>query len=360
MTARFRWCAALAVFLICNARGEDEPAGSVLVTTQVPRLGTIADVVTAYGTATRAADGGMTISLPADGRVMHVTVAAGEPVRRGQALMEFRLSAASTVAYAQAASAVKLAKLEQERYARLLSQQLATRDQVAQADKALGDAEAALDALDAEQGGHSDQVIVAPFDGVVGAIAVSQGDRVAAGAALITLTRNGGLLVTAGVEPADRGRIRPGQRAHLTPLSSGSPAAGGAVLRVARVLNPKTRLVDVDITPTGEVLQGEVFRADIEAAQLKGWLVPRDAVLSDDDGEYLFQVQDGKAQRVAVKRTGGNDDISVVDGPVDPKRPLVTAGNYQLSDGAALRESDGAPAAPEAAEPPVSSKTKGK
>lgn len=354
MTARFRCYAALALLCFCNAEGAEEASGTVLVGTQTPRFGTMADIVTAFGAAVRAPDGGMTLSLPADSRVMRIAVNAGEAVQRGQALMSLRLSAAAASTYAQAASAVKLAKLEQERYARLLSQQLATRDQVAQAEKALGDAEAALAALDAEQGGQPDQVIAAPFAGVVGSIPVSQGDRVAAGAALITLTRAGGLVVTAGVEPAERGRIKAGQHVHLTPLSRGVPATHGTVVRVARMLNPKTRLLDVDVAPVGELLQGEAFQADIEAAQLKGWLVPRDAVLRDDEGDHLFQVQDGKAQRVAVRRLGGDGDISVVDGPLDAKRPLVISGNYQLSDGAAVRQGEGPQAAAAAA--PASSR----
>jgi len=342
---RYRWHLVLAGLVCFNPAHADEAPGSVLVKTELPRRGAIADVVTAYGTASRAVDGGMTLSLPFDGRVIRVGVAPGQSVRRGQTLLEFRLSAASTSAYAQAVSAVKLARLEQERYARLLEQQLATRDQVAQAEKTLGDAEAALAALDAEQGGKPDQNIAAPFDAVVGAIAVSQGDRVPAGTALITLTRNGGLLVTAGVEPADRSRVKPGQHVRLEALSGGGPAVRGTIIRVARMLNPKTRLVDVDIAPAGELLQGEYFRADIETRESKGWLVPRDAVLSDGEGAYVFQAVDGKALRVPVQRVGGNNDVSVVDGAVDPAHPLVTVGNYQLSDGAALRLEDAAPAA---------------
>ena len=357
MIARIHRYAAVAAFLLCGAKGAEEIPASVLVTTQAPQRGAIADIVTAYGTAMRAFSGSMTLSVPSDGRVMRIDVAPGETVRLGQALLQFRLAAAATSTYAQAASAVKLAKLEKERFARLFAQQLATRDQLAQADKVLGDAEAALAALDSEQGGKSDQVVAAPFDGVVSAIPVSQGDRVPAGAALVTVTRTGGLLVTAGVEPADRGRIRAGQRVRLEPLSGGAQSVKGTVARVAHVLNPKTRLVDVDVVAAGDLLQGEAFRADIEAGELKGWLVPRDAVLSDEQGDYLFQARDGKAVRVAVRRLGGTDAVSVVDGPIDPQRPLVTSGNYQLSDSAALRESETAPGDGAA---PVSPKAKEK
>ena len=80
---------------------------------------------------------------------------------------------------------------------------------------------------------------------------------------------------------------------------------------------------------------------------MQGWLLPRDAVLEDEQGAYLFQVADGKAVRVNVKRIGGNDDTIVVEGPLDPARPVVTVGNYQLADGMTVRQ-DEAPAAADA------------
>ena len=80
--------------------------------------------------------------------------------------------------------------------------------------------------------------------------------------------------------------------------------------------------------------------------ELKGWVVPRDAVLSDAQGEYLFQVAGSKAVRVRVKRIGGDDNNSVVEGALDPARPLVTLGNYQLNDGGAVRLSAAAARTP--------------
>jgi len=334
-----RRCAAgvATLLLSCVACAEDAPA-SVLVKTQAPRRGVLPDIVTAYGMANPAINGGMTLSVQAEGRVMRIDVAAGQTVRAGQVLLDFRLSAAATSTYEQALSALKLAQQQQARTARLLAQQLATGDQAAQADKAVSDAQAALTALEKENGGKPQQLIAAPFDGVVSAIRVSQGDRLQPGAALVTLTRRNGLVVTVGVEPSQRARLKIGQPVRLEPLTEGEPALNGTLIRVDHLLNPKTRLIDADVAVAGELLQGEVFRARIQTGELKGWVVPRDAVLGDARGDFLFQAADGKAVRVAVRRLGGDDDTSVVDGPLDPGRPLVTLGNYQLSDGAALRQ----------------------
>lgn len=342
----------------CSKESPPAESASVLVQTQPPQRGALPETITGYGTATPAINGGMTLSVQAEGRVMRILATPGEAVHAGQGLLEFHLSAAASSTYEQAVSALKVAQQEQARTARLLAQQLATSDQQAQADKAASDARAALTALEQESGGKPLQTIAAPFDGVVSAIPVAQGDRVQPGAALVTVTRNSGLVVTVGVEPSLRGRLKLGQPVTLTPLAGGEAVLQGKLSRIDRALNPKTRLIDADVSVAGEMLQGAAFRAAIQTGELRGWLVPRDAVLGDEQGDYLFQVADGKAQRVAVRRLGGGDDISVVDGPLDPQRPLVTVGNYQLSDGAAVRQdepagkSEGAAGKPDAANRP--------
>jgi membrane fusion protein (multidrug efflux system) len=330
---------SLAVCAAPTAPAEEKP--SVLVQTQTPVRGSIPDTVIAYGSAVPAANGGMTLSVQSEGRVLKLFVTAGEAVHVGQRLLDFEISAAARSAYDQAVSALKLARDERTRTARLLAQQLATRDQLAKADKALTDAEAALSALQQEYGGQPRRTLVAPFDGIVSAIPVAQGARVQPGTALMTLIRRDGLVVTVGVEPGQRHRLRLGQPAQLETLGSSAGAASGKLVRIDNVLNPTTRLVDADVAVAGTLLQGEAFRVRIELGRIQGWLVPHDAVLSDTQGAYVFQVAGDKAVRVAVKLLGSDGTTSVVEGPIDAKRPLVTQGNYQLSDGMAVRRNGG-------------------
>jgi RND family efflux transporter MFP subunit len=315
----------------------DEPA-SVAVQTEAPRKGAVPDILVAYGTAAPALDGGMTISLQQDGQVMAIAVTPGESVQAGQRLLEFGASASASSTYRQAVSALALARTQRAHTAQLLDQRLATRDQLAQADKSVSDAQATLDALRREGAGSAEQALTAPFDGIVATIPVAQGDRVAAGTPLLTLTRRDGLVVTVGIEPADHARVRPGQPVTLQALDGGPPLTG-QVLRVDAALNPKTRLLDADISvPTGAVISGEAFRAGIQVGQLLGWVVPHDAVLSDAKGDYVFQVNAGKAARVDVKLAGNAGTADVVDGPIDAGRKLVVQGNYQLDDGTVVHD----------------------
>ena len=312
----------------------------MLVKTTLPHRGQVPDVLVAYGTAAPALDGGMTLSLPQEGRVLGIAVTPGEQVRKGDRLISFGASAAVSSTYQQAVSALTLARTQRTHIAQLLAQQLATRDQLAQAEKALADAQSALDALRREGAGQAKQDLVAPFDGIVAIIPVAVGDRTQPNAPLLTLTRLDGLVVTVGIEPAERARVAAGQTVQLQPLAGGADLAGH-VIRVDGVLNVKTRMVDADIAvPVGAVLSGEAFRAAITVGAFTGWLVPHAAVLTDATGAYVFQVDAGKAVRVDVAVAGRSDDTDVLTGTLDPAHKLVVDGNYQLDNGAAVREDD--------------------
>jgi membrane fusion protein (multidrug efflux system) len=338
----------LVLLLLAWTALADEPP-SVAVQTEAPREGVVPDLVTAYGSAMPALDGGMTLSLQQDGRVLAIAVTPGETAHAGERLLDFGASAAAVAVYQQAVNALSAARQQRSHAAQLLAQQLATRDQQAQADKTVADAQATLDALQREGADRSSQTLTAPFDGIVATIPVAPGDRVQPGATLMTITRLDGLVVTVGIEPGARARVRSGETVHLTPMAGG-PGLDGRILRLDGMLNPRTRLVDADVSvPAGSVISGAAFRADIKVGELKGWIVPHDAVLTDATGSYLFQVAAATASRVPVTVLGAAGADDVVQGSVDPKRPVVVQGNYQLSDNMPVRATE-APAPPNAAQ----------
>ena len=326
----------------CGGNATDAEAGekiSAAVTTQAVRQGSLADVVSAYGTAAPALDAASTLSIQAEGAVTQFDVTAGTAVHRGQRLLTFTLSPAAVAAYQQAHTALNVAQAAREHAAQLLAHQLATRDQLAQADKAASDARSALDALRIQQGDGRTMELRAPFDGIVSSIAATRGDTLQPGAPLLSLARGGGLLVSVGVELDPSHAPVPGDKVTLVPLGAGAPVTG-VVKRVAAMLDPRTHLQNADITPGGPVIAGMGYRADITVGQWHGWLIPRDALVQDDTAWQVFQVAGGKAVKVSVTLVGESDTVSVVTGALDARRPLVVVGSTQLEDGMAVRTTE--------------------
>jgi len=327
------------------------PQPSVLIQTQAPHQGSLPRVLTAYGSVQPSPDGGSeALSFLRAGQVTRVTVVQGQLVHRGQPLLMVSADPAALAAYQQATSAMTLAKGERARMAQMLAQHLATRDQLAQADKAVADAQATLDALKTAGGGSIEQTLAAPFDGVVSALMAAPGARIAAGAPLVTIGRAGRLVASIGVEPSQRSQLAPGQPAQIEPLDGGTPSLG-SVLSIGGLLDPQTRLLPVLVAlapsdsqtnkgqtgATADLLPGSPVRAVVQIGEMRGWLVPRNAVLTDAKGMYLFQVNDTKAARVDVRVVGTAGGTTVVDGPLDGGRALVVSGNAQLQDGGLVR-----------------------
>nr|WP_208413614.1 efflux RND transporter periplasmic adaptor subunit [Sphingomonas leidyi] len=333
--------ALAAVLAACGGgRPDDRAEPSALVTVVRPVQGSLPMLVEAYGTAAAAGNGQQTISISQPGQVLRLLVTAGVAVRSGQPLLVFAVAPTARSAYAQAADAVKAATSQRDSTAQLLGQQLATRDQLAQAEKALADARAQLAALRAEGAGSGTITFRAPFDGVVATVPVAAGDRTQPGAALATVARSGAMVITTGVDPAQRDRIRVGAEARLTRMEGGGTVTGH-VVRVDSILNPVTRQVDVDIAyPAGSFLAGEAVRVATVTGEAHGWIVPHKAVAFDANGKaMLFQIAGGKARAVPVQLLASTPERDVVSGPVAPGQPLILDGAYQVADGDAVRTS---------------------
>jgi RND family efflux transporter MFP subunit len=321
----------------CSKPPPAAPTPSVLVRTQAATQGAVPDVVTVYGAVGPATGALQTLSLAQPAQVDAILVMPGAMVKAGQRLLAYRLDPASVSAYRQATAAVTLAQAQQAHASQLFAQQLATRDQVAQAEAGLRSAQANLTALTQQGAGVASGGVAAPFDGVVVSIPVAVGELTAAGAPLATVARNGGLVITAGFDPAVAPQIRAGQPATVQSLSGGQTLSGH-VLRVSGALNPRTRLLDADIAVSGgNPILGDAFRASVTVGQVTGWIAPHASVLNDGQNDYVFQVDGGKARRVDVKLIRSTGDVDVIQGPLDPRLPLVADGAYQLENGAQVR-----------------------
>lgn len=322
----------------CGSGPSTPPAApSVLVSVVQPHWGTLPRTVTAFGAAAPALTGTETISVQQPGQLTRLFVTPGAAVRAGQALAVFTVAPTARSTYQQAANALRAAQQQRAATAQLLSQQLATSDQLAQADKTVADARDALAALGAEGAGQATRTLTAPFDGVVTTITAAQGDRTQGGAPLLTVARGGDIVVSVGVDPAQRSALAVGQAATLQRLTGGETLAGH-VVRVDSQLNARTRLVDVDISfPAGRLLPGEAMQVSIQTGQVAGWIVPHRAVVTAGGPVRLFQVVGGKAKAVPAHTLLTSDTADAVSGPVDARRPLIVDGAYQVSDGDAVR-----------------------
>jgi RND family efflux transporter MFP subunit len=332
--------ALLSIGLMFTAAAETD-APSVLIKSEPLRKQSMAENLTAYGSVTPATGATENISFPRAGQITRLFIVAGQMVKRGQTLAEFSTDPNAAALYHQAETTDVFARSELKRAEDLVSRQLATQSQLAAARKALQDAQANLAAQKNIGGDMTVQQIKASFDGVVSLLSVQQGDRVQAGFSILQLSKGGKLRATLGVEPEDIARLQVGMPTQIFSVFGNRPAVAAQVLQIHGVINPLTRLVDVDIelhsTASG-LLPGMQVRGTIELDSKESWVVPRSAVLRDTQGAFLFQVRDGHAQRIPVTVAIENGDSVAVSGALDSSLKVVVSGNYELQDGMMVRE----------------------
>jgi RND family efflux transporter MFP subunit len=349
--SRSRSCSlafACALALLLTACSGSHPAGNtqapVEVNVTMPQLRVFHDEVSAYGQLAADSRNALSLSLPQAGQVVATEVIAGRRVHRGQVLLKLVTDPSARSAYLQAQSALTTARDDLARTERLHAEKLATNTQLDAARKAMADAQAALDAQARLGGAQTVAELHAPSDGVVTALSVQKGQRIPAGTPLVQFTPASALAAQLGVNPGDASGIRTGMRVSIQPVygsPDGSPLRG-SVAMVGDAVNPQTHLVDLVATIDGHArfASGTALSATVQASNFKAWSVPRDAVQSDAQGDYVFQIEHGRARRVDVKVVAPNGSPVGVKGALDPHAPVITLGSYEISDGDAVKAQD--------------------
>lgn len=194
----------------------------------------------------------------------------------------------------------------------------------AEADTLAAAATVAAAALDVQR-----TRVLAPFDGVIRDLQAVRGQRVGAGAPLMTVLGRGDVEVILDL-------ARPGAAEGQTvTLGTSSQGVDGVVRGVVPGLSAaRTQRVRVVVSaPPAWLLPGSVLPARIVLGQASDALsIPRDALTSG----AVFVAKDGKAVKVPVSVRWDLGDTLVVDGALEGGDAVVVRGNEALTDGASV------------------------
>ena len=331
----------LPMLLLAPRLAQAAPAApSVLVQTVPATLRDLDERLTVYGKVEPDPERLRAVTTLSSGEVRKLYVGLGQRVTPGQPLLELATAPQARMAWTQAQGRVASARIQLQQTQNLFGEQLATRADLASARQALGSAEAALAALRAQGAQHATQVLRASAAAVVTQLDVAPGALVQPGQPLLLLGAQGHVWVRLGVEPEDAARVAPGMPVTLTPVFGGAPL-DARVAQVHAVINPTTHLLDAVVRLDGAraaaQIPGAWMRGVIRLRATRALAVPRSAVLDDARGHYVFVIERGHARRVAVNAGLEQGGWIAVQGALAPGAQVVSAGNYELHDGMAVR-----------------------
>ncbi len=319
---------------------DEGSAASVLIKTQTVKQQTLPSTLQVYGdVATGRAE---SLSFPQAGQITQLAIVQSQPMHKGDVIAIITSDPAARSAYLQAQTALEFAKRELPRIKDLFALQLATQSQVDSAEKQLSDAESALVAQ-AKLGGAKESVtLTAPFAGVITSVLVTQGDRVQAGTAVVQLGRTDDLRIQLGIEPVDSDRVHVGMPVVIKSVQDETRNVATTITEMQSAIDPKTQMVTaiaaLSANNKNNLLVGMQVEAEIQLDKQAVWTVPRQAILNDDKGAYLFQVLNHKAIRVDVEKIVELHQLYGVEGKINNALPVVILGNYELEDGSVVRE----------------------
>lgn len=325
-------------------RADDEPpapAASALVQVAPLQKGSLPSVVMLYGKAQASSGSRQSIMATSSAQVTAVDVRLGQTVAANTALLQLTPTPATEASYKQARTALGVAQQALARTRSLLSQHLATVQQLNDAEKAEGDARTALNALQT-QGAGGPLTLRAPFAAVVTGLPVSVGMIVNEGTALLELARSKSLVLQAGAVPEVARTIQVGNAATISPIGAAQSLPGKVLLRGA-VVDAASGLVPIEISaPADSLLPGEQAAVTIRTGAAQGYVVPHEAILLNDEGNpYVVQIIGGAAKKVDVRVLAMEGGRDVIDGALTASAPVALSGNYQLEDGMKVRITGG-------------------
>lgn len=337
--------AALAAAYFYFSAGADEVVeeGPQLpsVTVIAPGTTTLDGAITATGTL--AARRELPVGVVGEGgRVVSVPVDAGDWVRAGQVLAvidrsvqtQQSRSAAAQISVAQADADLAQANLDRASQlvergfvsAAEIDRLTATRD-AARARVSVASAQAAeLRARNARLN------IVAPAGGLVLSRNVEPGQTVSGGSMpLFSIARGGEMEMLASVSEDDLSKLSVGVSAEVRPVGTDT-AIQGQVWQLAPTINTSTRqgTARIALSYDKALRPGGFASATIRSGQITAPLLPESAILSDDEGAFVYVVgKENKVERRAVT-TGAvtSQGIAIVEGLNGSERVVLRAGGF--------------------------------
>ncbi|MCW2245913.1 membrane fusion protein (multidrug efflux system) [Azospirillum fermentarium] len=308
------------------------PARPMPVEAVKVKVGAVTRTVTAVGSLMSSES--VVIRPEVTGRITNIAFSEGEPVKKGAVLIRLD-DAVARATLAQAQASLVFSRADLNRASELFRQSSGTAKAREQALAKLQADEAAVQLAQAQL---DKLTLAAPFDGVLGLRAVSVGDVVQPGAAIVNLEAIDQLKLDFRVPEAYLPAVRVGQALNVTVDAFPGRTFQGTVYAINPLLDVNGRAVVIRarVPNAGLELRPGLFARVVLALteNPSAVLVPEQALFAQGLQQLLYRVVDGKAAltkvRIGVRRNG---EVEVTEG-ISPDDTIITGGQIKIRDGA--------------------------
>ncbi|VCU71648.1 Multidrug resistance protein MdtA precursor [Pigmentiphaga humi] len=317
------------------AEGEKNAPQAILVEAQKVAKRPFERGITAVGSL--RSDESVTLRPEVAGRISEIRFTEGQRVQKGQVLIRLDDSV-PRAEFEQAKANFSLAKSNYDRSIELQQKGFISKQAKDEADNAMKVQQAAMVLAQVRLDKNE---IRAPFGGVIGLRNVSVGDYVGVGADLVALEAIDPLKVDFRIPEIYLSQIRTGQTLQVSLDAMPDRSFGGAVYAISPLIDAAGRAIVMRAqvkNPSGQLRPGMFARVRlILDTPAQALAVPEAALAPVGDDQFVFRVNNGKAERVQVtvgQRQEGM--VEIVSGLAEGDL-VVVAGMHKLRDGVPVK-----------------------
>ena len=283
-----------------------------------------------YATGTLLSIPGAVIKAEIPGRITKVHFNSGSMVKEGEQLIEIN----PDVIKAQLAAAeaqFNLSRLNLSRAKTLYGSRDIAKSDFDQVQANYNADEARVKGL---RSTLAQAIIVAPFAGRLGLSQISIGDYVNAGQNIVNLQTIDPLKVDFSISEVHQHRVAVGQ--HVVLKSDAYPANvfSGTVEAVESLINQNNRTLTIRASvpnPDGLLVPGGFVGVTLSLDPQSTIMVPQTAIVYALDGNYLFKMVSGKAEKTKVELGIKDRDSVEIKSGVSEGDVIVTTGQMKIA-----------------------------
>lgn len=274
-------------------------------------------------------------------KIKSIFISKGQFVKKGEPLFSASPSTEMLFQLKKAQSAVKFLKKDYNLILKKYNLKLATEQELISSELSLKEAKLNLQNLK-KQGVSNLITIKSISDGIVLSINVSIGQNIFAKEKLLTTAPIKNFKIVFGIESDDRDLFHVGQQVKIQQLSNkNSKETTGKIVSITNLINPQTRLLTAIATPDNpqKLILNSFVNVVTEIVCKSVLVVPKSAVLPEEDHFKLFTIKDGNAVYHNVQILQENDEyVAIIGKNLSENDLVVTLGNYELQDGMKTKE----------------------
>ncbi len=272
------------------------------------------------------------ISAEITGRVAQINFREGQPVKRGDLLVQLDDEVAQAE-FAQAQANLALAQSRYDRSNRLQTAGFVSAEAREDAQNQLKLQQAALKLSQAKL---DKTRILAPFDGVIGLRSASVGDYVTPGQSIAPLEAVSTLKVDFRLPERHVADVALNQRLELQVDARAGDLFDGVVYAISPLIEEGGRsvLVRAQVDNTDGLLRPGMFaRVHLITEEVEVLVVPEAAISPSGQSHFVYRLQDGKAERVAVQMGERRAGLVEIAQGLEAGDQVVVAGLQRIRNG---------------------------